>query len=115
MKDENLVELYVANAKKASAYLREKLVIGPILLYQRHISRGTSPKCRFIPSCSRYAITAIRRFGAVRGILMAGCRILRCNPLCKGGYDPVPVGFSLRPFAALREMPPSTHANDSES
>lgn len=95
--------------------LREKLVIGPILLYQRHISRGTPPKCRFIPSCSAYAITAVRRFGAARGILLAACRILRCNPLCRGGYDPVPARFSLRPFAALREPPPVTDANDSES
>ncbi|MEG0854090.1 MAG: membrane protein insertion efficiency factor YidD [Angelakisella sp.] len=92
--------------QKATILLREKLVIGPILLYQRHISRGTSPKCRFIPTCSRYAITAVRRFGAVRGIAMATCRILRCSPLCKGGYDPVPQRFSLRPFAALRESSP---------
>ncbi|MEG2073514.1 MAG: membrane protein insertion efficiency factor YidD [Angelakisella sp.] len=101
--------------KSIAVFLREKLVIGPILLYQRYISRGTSPKCRFIPCCSAYAITAVRRFGAVRGGIMAACRILRCSPLCKGGYDPVPERFSLRPFAALSEKPSNPDVNDSES
>lgn len=94
-------------------FLREKLVIGPILFYQRHISPNWPSKCRFIPCCSRYAITAIRRFGPLRGILMGGCRILRCNPLCRGGYDPVPRHFSLRPFAALKEpLPPDGEKQD---
>ena len=88
--------------------LRECLLIAPIRLYQRGISPLMPGKCRFIPSCSAYAIDAIRRFGAVRGLLMASCRLLRCNPLCKGGYDPVPRRFSLRPFAALSEGDPST-------
>ena len=81
-----------------------RLAIAPILFYQRHISPLKPSCCRFIPNCSRYAITAICRFGPLRGGLMALCRILRCNPLCKGGYDPVPEHFSLRPFAAAREQ-----------
>jgi len=48
------------------------------------------PSCRFVPTCSSYAIVAIERFGAVQGILMAIWRILRCNPFHPGGYDPVP-------------------------
>lgn len=93
-------------------FLREKLVIVPIRFYQRYISPNWPSKCRFIPTCSAYAITAVRRFGAIRGCLMAICRILRCSPLCRGGYDPVPRRFSLRPFAALREP---TDQNSSET
>ncbi len=46
--------------------------------------------CRFSPTCSRYAMQAIAQFGAWRGTLLAVKRILRCNPFCEGGYDPVP-------------------------
>ncbi|MEG1686276.1 MAG: membrane protein insertion efficiency factor YidD [Angelakisella sp.] len=85
-------------------FLRELLVIGPIRFYQRNISPNWPSKCRFVPSCSAFAITAVRQFGAFRGMAMACCRILRCNPLCKGGYDPVPNRFSLRPFAAAHQQ-----------
>jgi len=46
--------------------------------------------CRFEPSCSRYALDALERHGALKGALLAVWRVLRCNPLSKGGYDPVP-------------------------
>ena len=61
-----------------------------IRLYQKHISSKTAPCCRFYPTCSAYTIQAIERFGFIRGSLMGMWRILRCNPFCKGGYDPVP-------------------------
>ena len=61
-----------------------------IRFYQRHISAHTPPTCRFQPTCSQYAITAIERFGALKGGWLALKRILRCNPFCRGGYDPVP-------------------------
>lgn len=48
-----------------------------------------APCCRFYPTCSVYAIQAIEKYGALKGGAMALYRILRCNPLCKGGYDPV--------------------------
>ncbi len=48
------------------------------------------PTCRFCPTCSEYAIIAIEKHGAAKGGLLAIWRILRCNPFCKGGYDPVP-------------------------
>ena len=47
------------------------------------------PCCRFYPTCSEYAIEAIEKYGAFKGFFMAVWRILRCNPFCKGGYDPV--------------------------
>jgi putative membrane protein insertion efficiency factor len=58
--------------------------------YKRRISPGLPPSCRFIPTCSEYAYEAIGKYGALKGGLMAAWRILRCNPFCKGGYDPVP-------------------------
>lgn len=58
--------------------------------YQRRVSAGLPPSCRFVPSCSQYAYDAVDSYGAVRGGLMTGWRLLRCNPLNDGGYDPVP-------------------------
>lgn len=67
-----------------------RLLIKLIKGYQKGISPTKIPCCRFTPSCSAYAIEAITVHGAVKGIFMALWRVLRCNPLCKGGYDPVP-------------------------
>ena len=49
------------------------------------------PCCRFYPTCSQYALEAIQKYGAFKGFFLALWRILRCNPFCKGGYDPVPL------------------------
>lgn len=67
----------------------KKVLIGIINFYRRFVSPLKRPCCRFYPSCSQYALTAIERYGAVRGGFMAVKRIIRCNPFCKGGYDPV--------------------------
>ena len=61
-----------------------------IRFYQKNISPIKKPCCRFYPTCSEYAVEAIEKYGALKGSLMAVWRILRCNPFCKGGYDPVP-------------------------
>jgi putative membrane protein insertion efficiency factor len=61
-----------------------------IRVYQWLVSPLLGPKCRFHPSCSNYALTAIERFGAVRGSWLALRRIARCHPFHPGGYDPVP-------------------------
>lgn len=65
-------------------------VLGTIRFYRRFISPGLPPSCRFSPSCSEYAMTAIERYGALKGGWLALRRVLRCNPFHKGGYDPVP-------------------------
>lgn len=67
-----------------------KILIRLIELYRKNISPLKVPCCRFTPTCSAYAIEAIQKRGAFVGTLLSIWRILRCNPLCKGGYDPVP-------------------------
>ncbi|MHB8994229.1 MAG: membrane protein insertion efficiency factor YidD [Armatimonadota bacterium] len=66
-----------------------RVVVWLIRLYQR-LSRLLPPVCRFRPSCSEYAVQAIQTHGLCRGLLLAAWRILRCNPMCRGGDDPVP-------------------------
>lgn len=61
-----------------------------IRLYQLALSPFMGTQCRFSPTCSHYACQAIRAHGPIRGTILAGYRILRCNPLCAGGHDPVP-------------------------
>jgi putative membrane protein insertion efficiency factor len=68
----------------------KKLLIGLIRWYQTHISAHTQSRCRFIPTCSQYAIEALERHGLCKGGLLALWRIFRCNPFGKSGYDPVP-------------------------
>lgn len=68
----------------------KRLLISLIHGYQKYISPALRPCCRFTPTCSRYAVEAIEKHGAVKGTLLAVWRILRCNPFCHGGYDPVP-------------------------
>ncbi len=58
--------------------------------YQNSASRVLPNVCRFRPSCSQYAFEAIQRYGFVRGTWLGARRIVRCNPFCEGGYDPVP-------------------------
>ena len=66
------------------------LLIQPIRFYQRYISPLKPPTCRFTPTCSNYAIQAIRKHGPFNGLALAVWRILRCNPWGGSGYDPVP-------------------------
>ncbi len=59
-------------------------------LYRKYISPLKPPCCRFSPTCSQYALDALEEWGFFVGTLLAIWRVLRCNPFCKGGYDPVP-------------------------
>lgn len=70
-----------------------RLIFFLLNLYKRFVSPLLGQRCRFYPSCSDYARVAVARFGPWRGGLLAGWRILRCQPLCSGGNDPVPDHF----------------------
>ena len=61
-----------------------------IHIYQRWVSPLLPPSCRFYPSCSQYAYEAIGKYGLLKGGGMAVWRLVRCNPFCRGGFDPVP-------------------------
>lgn len=65
----------------------KKLLISAINFYRKYISGAKQPCCRFIPTCSQYAIDAINKYGALKGSAKAVYRILRCNPFCTGGID----------------------------
>jgi putative membrane protein insertion efficiency factor len=65
------------------------LFVLPIRAYQRLISPLIGQHCKYYPSCSEYAVQAVQRFGILRGLVLAGWRLLRCNPWSDGGYDPV--------------------------
>ena len=78
---------------KKSEFMIKKLLIKAIKFYQRNISARKAACCRFYPTCSEYGLQAIELHGVVKGLFLAFFRILRCNPLFKGGYDPVPENF----------------------
>jgi uncharacterized protein len=65
------------------------IAAAPIRLYQRAISPALPRSCKYHPTCSQYAVGAIRRFGILRGLVLAAWRLLRCNPWSHGGIDPV--------------------------
>lgn len=68
----------------------KKIFIYIIRFYQKFISPMKPPSCRFHPTCSQYGVEAIQRFGALKGGYLTVRRILKCHPLHKGGWDPVP-------------------------
>lgn len=85
------------------------VAVGAVRAYQWTIRPVIGANCRFWPSCSDYAIEAFRAHGAVRGAGLAARRILRCNPWCDGGYDPVPpavtqTGSDTQQHAATRAV-----------
>ncbi len=66
-----------------------RILLAPIKLYQRAISPALPRRCKYEPTCSRYAVQAVERYGILRGLVLATWRLLRCNPWSDGGYDPV--------------------------
>lgn len=74
----------------------KRIFISLLKGYHKYISPVMPGACRFYPTCSMYAAEAIERFGVIRGSLLATYRIMRCNPFCRGGYDPVPEKFTFK-------------------
>jgi uncharacterized protein len=64
-------------------------LLAMLRLYKRWVSPSLLPACRYVPSCSEYAMEAVDRYGVLRGGAMALWRLMRCHPFVKGGYDPV--------------------------
>jgi uncharacterized protein len=77
------------------------IAVLPLRVYQRLISPAFGARCRYYPSCSEYAAQAIQRFGILRGLVLAGWRLLRCNPWSQGGFDPVDDQRLFRPKATV--------------
>jgi uncharacterized protein len=70
------------------AWAARIVMVTPIVVYQRVVSPAIPRRCKYEPTCSRYALEAIGRYGILRGLVLAGWRLLRCNPWSHGGYDP---------------------------
>lgn len=67
----------------------KRVLIYLIKIYRKYISPLKRPHCRFYPTCSEYALEALEKYGSIKGGIMSINRLIRCNPFCKGGYDPV--------------------------
>ena len=77
------------------------ILLAPIRLYQRLISPALPRRCKYEPTCSRYAVQAVEEYGILRGLVLATWRLLRCNPWSDGGYDPVEAQRSVRRRSSL--------------
>jgi putative membrane protein insertion efficiency factor len=75
------------------------LLLAPIRAYQRLISPALPRRCKYEPTCSAYAIEAVRELGVLRGAVVAAWRLVRCNPFSHGGYDPVEARTLFRGFS----------------
>ena len=82
--------MIVGDAIRAVGRAAAEVLILPVRAYRKLISPILGNHCRFAPSCSQYAVEALRVHGVFRGSMLAAWRILRCNPLGRSGYDPVP-------------------------
>jgi uncharacterized protein len=86
----------------AAMRIARGMVSAPIVAYQRVISPALPRRCRYEPTCSRYAIQALGEYGILRGLVLAAWRLLRCNPWSRGGYDPVRAQRVFRSASAAR-------------
>lgn len=92
--------------------LLRRAVLAPVRLYRRVLSPALPRRCKYEPTCSAYAEQAIERYGILRGLVLAGWRLLRCNPFSHGGFDPVDDQrlFQPRPSAAGASPESRPHA-----
>jgi putative membrane protein insertion efficiency factor len=77
-----------------------RVAVLPIRAYQLLLSPLVGQRCKYYPSCSEYAAQAVQRYGILRGLVLAGWRLLRCNPWSQGGFDPVEEQRLFKPRAA---------------
>jgi putative membrane protein insertion efficiency factor len=87
----------VGGGTDSQVSIAARALIAPIAGYRRFISPLLGPRCRFYPSCSQYALEALRVHGAARGLWLTVCRLARCHPFNPGGYDPVPGRLAVPP------------------
>jgi putative membrane protein insertion efficiency factor len=87
-----------------------RIVLAPIRFYMRFVSPALPRRCKYEPTCSLYAVQAIRRFGILRGLVLAAWRVLRCNPFSHGGFDPVEAQRLFRPRTVPSDAPPARTA-----
>jgi uncharacterized protein len=76
-------------APAAASRIARAVVVAPIVVYRRVLSPALPQRCKYEPTCSRYAVDAIKEYGILRGLVLSVWRLLRCNPWSHGGYDPV--------------------------
>lgn len=77
------------SALSALSRAARALAVAPIVVYQKALSPALPRRCKYEPTCSRYALDAIGSYGILKGLVLATWRVLRCNPWSDGGYDPV--------------------------
>ncbi len=94
----------IAGADRSAARIAGRcllaVVLAPLRAYSKLISPALPRRCRYEPTCSAYAIEAMRSFGVLRGAVLAAWRLLRCNPFSDGGYDPVEAQRLFKPRPA---------------
>ena len=86
--------------------LPARLLIGLVQAYRLLLSPWIGGACRFEPTCSAYSIQALQQHGAMVGSYLTAARIVRCNPWCNGGHDPVPLVFTWRPWQQPEQPEP---------
>ena len=89
----------------ATRTLLRKVVVFLLVFYKTFVSFFFTGSCRFVPSCSSYAREAVERHGTIHGLWLAILRLVRCQPFCRGGFDPVPT------LRGERTLTPSSHAS----
>lgn len=93
----------VSRGTRRARRLATAVLLAPLAFYQRFISAALPARCKYHPSCSAYAVEAIRELGPLRGLIVAAWRLARCNPWSNGGYDPVGAQRLFRSSASRRE------------
>ncbi|MFI3256046.1 MAG: membrane protein insertion efficiency factor YidD [Psittacicella sp.] len=84
------IKLFVGKIYYIITKFFQLILIGFVKFYQIIISPIIGPRCRYYPTCSHYCVEAIQKHGSIKGTILTFKRFVRCNPLSKGGFDPVP-------------------------